>query len=73
MIFTISSMEGLWEGSLDQQRVIRLSMGLGRFLIKGGLVPGSQRDREGRKKKKIPSHSESEGEIVPGVAADRPR
>ena len=39
MIFTISSMEGRWEGSLDQQRVIRLSMGLGKFLIKGGLVP----------------------------------
>lgn len=39
MIFTISSMEGRWEGSLDQQRVIKLSMGFGRFLIKGGLVP----------------------------------
>lgn len=39
MIFTISSMEGRCEGSLDQQRVIRLSMGLGRSLIRGGLVP----------------------------------
>lgn len=39
MILTISSMEGLWEGSLDQQRVIRLSMGLGRLLMSGGRVP----------------------------------
>lgn len=31
IIFTISSIEGRWEGSLDQQRVIRLSMGLGKF------------------------------------------
>lgn len=39
MILTISSMEGRCEGSLDQQRVIRLSMGLGRFLMRGGRVP----------------------------------
>lgn len=46
MIFTISSMEGRWDGSLDQQRVIRLSMGLGKFLIKGGLVPESKWERK---------------------------
>lgn len=39
IIFTISSIEGRWEGSLDQQRVIKLSMGLGKFLISGGRVP----------------------------------
>lgn len=39
IIFTISSIDGRWEGSLDQQRVIRLSMGLGKFLISGGRVP----------------------------------
>lgn len=32
-------MEGRWEGSLDQQRVIKLSIGFGRFLIRGGRVP----------------------------------
>lgn len=39
MILTISSMEGRCEGSLDQQRVIRISIGLGRFLMRGGRVP----------------------------------
>lgn len=39
IIFTISSMEGRCDGSLDQQRVIRLSMGFGRFLMRGGRVP----------------------------------
>lgn len=32
-------MEGRCEGSLDQQRVIKLSIGLGKFLISGGRVP----------------------------------
>ena len=47
MIFTISSIEGLWVGSLDQQRVIRLSMGLGRFLMRGGRVPADQQGERG--------------------------
>lgn len=59
MIFTISSMEGLWEGSLDQQRVIRLSIGLGRFLIKGGLVPECEKTA----KKEIKNHTESDEQI----------
>lgn len=32
-------MDGRCEGSLDQQRVIKLSIGLGKFLISGGRVP----------------------------------
>lgn len=32
-------MEGRCDGSLDQQRVIRLSIGFGRFLMSGGRVP----------------------------------
>lgn len=39
IIFNISSMEGRCDGSLDQQRVIRLSIGFGRFLMSGGRVP----------------------------------
>lgn len=39
IILTISSMDGRCEGSLDQQRVIKLSIGLGKFLISGGRVP----------------------------------
>lgn len=39
IILTISSMEGLCEGSLDQHRVIKLSIGLGKFFISGGRVP----------------------------------
>lgn len=39
MVFLTSSIDGLWLGSLSQQRVIRVSMGSGRSLIRGGRVP----------------------------------
>lgn len=42
MVFLTSFMDGLWLGSLSQQRVIRVSMGSGRSLIRGGRVPASQ-------------------------------
>lgn len=41
MVFFTSSMDGLRFGSLSQQRVIRVSMGLGRSLISGGRVPAT--------------------------------
>lgn len=61
-------MEGRWEGSLDQQRVIRLSMGLGKFLIKGGLVPESE-----KKKNKVIPHTESKEQMGVGITPDKPR
>lgn len=39
MVSLTSVMDGLSLGSLSQQRVIRLSIGSGRSLIKGGRVP----------------------------------
>ena len=42
MVVLTSSMDGLWLGSLSQHRVIRVSMGSGRSLIRGGRVPSSQ-------------------------------
>lgn len=39
MVFLTSSMDGLRLGSLSQQRVIRVSIGSGRSLTSGGLVP----------------------------------
>lgn len=41
MVFFTSSIDGLRLGSLSQQRVIRVSMGLGRSLISGGRVPAA--------------------------------
>lgn len=49
IIFTISSMEGRCDGSLDQQRVIRLSKGFGRFLMRGGRVPTERKMIEASK------------------------
>lgn len=39
MVFLTSFIDGLWLGSLSQQRVIRVTMGSGRSLIRGGRVP----------------------------------
>lgn len=49
-------------------------MGLGRFLIKGGLVPEcKKKKKEERKKYEVIAHAESNEQICAGITPDKQR